>query len=101
MQAAVTRGKHQIEIERLPVPEPGPGEVRVRVRACGVCGTDLHLFGSGFFAPGTTPGHEMMGEVAASCADELITVGGDAKFIAEKAEEEGMDEKNIHKFLYT
>lgn len=65
MQAAVTRGKHQIELERLPIPEPGPGEVRVRVRACGVCGTDLHLFGSGFFAPGTTPGHEMAGEVDA------------------------------------
>ena len=65
MQAAVTRGRHQIELERLPIPEPGPGEVRVRVRACGVCGTDLHLFGSGFFAPGTTPGHEMAGEVDA------------------------------------
>jgi threonine dehydrogenase-like Zn-dependent dehydrogenase len=65
MQAAVTRGRHQIEVERLPLPEPGPGEVRVRVRACGVCGTDLHLFGSGFFAPGTTPGHEIAGEVDA------------------------------------
>ncbi len=65
MQAAVTRGKQRIEIERLPLPEPEPGEVRVRVRACGVCGTDLHLFGRGFFAPGTTPGHEMAGEVDA------------------------------------
>jgi 2-desacetyl-2-hydroxyethyl bacteriochlorophyllide A dehydrogenase len=65
MQAAVTSGPQQIGIERLPLPEPGPGEVRVRVRACGVCGSDLHLFGSGFFAPGTTPGHEIAGEVDA------------------------------------
>jgi threonine dehydrogenase-like Zn-dependent dehydrogenase len=65
MLAAVVRGKEHLELERLPVPEPEPGEVRVRVRACGVCGSDLHLFHSGFFAPGQVPGHEMMGEVDA------------------------------------
>ncbi len=65
MITAVIKGAQQIEIERRPIPEPGPGEVRVGVRACGVCGSDLHLFHSGFFAPGCTPGHEMMGEVVA------------------------------------
>jgi threonine dehydrogenase-like Zn-dependent dehydrogenase len=59
------RGPGQIEVERLPRVDPGPGEVRVRVRACGICGTDLHFFHSGFYAPGTTPGHEMTGVVDA------------------------------------
>jgi propanol-preferring alcohol dehydrogenase len=49
------------------VPEPGPGEVRVAVRACGICGSDLHI------VDGTTPtsrlpitlGHEPAGVVDA------------------------------------
>ena len=50
------------------VPEPGPGELLVRVRACGVCRTDLHLAEGDLppRAPGITPGHEVVGEVAAA-----------------------------------
>ena len=29
----------------LPDRQPGPGEIRVRVLACGVCRTDLHVYG--------------------------------------------------------
>lgn len=50
-----------------PVPEPGPGELLVAVRACGVCRTDLHV-AEGDLAvhrPGVTPGHEVVGDVAA------------------------------------
>jgi threonine dehydrogenase-like Zn-dependent dehydrogenase len=65
MRAARVRGKGEIEVERVPVPEPGPGEVRVAVEACGICGSDLHLIHSGFFAPGTIPGHEAAGVVDA------------------------------------
>lgn len=63
MRAARVRGGGRIEVERVSLPEPGPGEVRVRVEACGLCGSDLHLFGAGFFAAGTTPGHEPAGVV--------------------------------------
>jgi len=63
MRAACVRGRGAIEIARLPIPEPGAGEVRVAVEACGVCGSDLHLFHSGYFAPGTTPGHESAGRI--------------------------------------
>jgi len=59
------RGRGEIEISRVPIPEPGAGEVRVAVEACGICGSDLHLFGSGFFAPGATPGHESAGRIDA------------------------------------
>jgi 2-desacetyl-2-hydroxyethyl bacteriochlorophyllide A dehydrogenase len=61
MEAAVARGPRRIELATLPVPEPGPGDVRVRVRACGICGSDLHLLGVGGLPPGVVPGHEWMG----------------------------------------
>ena len=65
MQAAVSRGPGRIEIDSLPVPEPAAGEARVRVEACGICGSDLHLFGIGGLVPGLVPGHEFMGVVDA------------------------------------
>jgi len=65
MQAAVSRGPRRIEVDAVPVPEPGAGEARVRVGACGICGSDLHLFEAGGLAPGLVPGHEMMGVVDA------------------------------------
>ncbi|MFJ4686876.1 zinc-binding alcohol dehydrogenase family protein [Streptomyces sp. NPDC088789] len=53
-------------VER-PVPEPSGDEVLVRVRACGVCRTDLHVTEGDLPVrrPGVTPGHEVVGEVAA------------------------------------
>lgn len=50
-----------------PVPEPGPGELLLRVLACGVCRTDLHVTEGDLpvHRPGVTPGHEVVGEVAA------------------------------------
>jgi threonine dehydrogenase-like Zn-dependent dehydrogenase len=65
MRAAQARGRERIEIASVPIPEPGPGEVRVRLLACGICGSDLHFYHGGFWAPGTTPGHEMAGEIDA------------------------------------
>jgi alcohol dehydrogenase, propanol-preferring len=58
------------------VPEPGPGELLLKVLACGVCRTDLHVT-EGDLPPhraGVTPGHEVVGEVAA--VGENIAVGG-------------------------
>lgn len=56
---------------RRAVPEPGPGELLVAVHVCGVCRTDLHLVEGDLdpHRPGTVPGHEVVGEVAASGAD--------------------------------
>jgi 2-desacetyl-2-hydroxyethyl bacteriochlorophyllide A dehydrogenase len=63
MRAARVLGRRSIETARLPLPEPGAGEVRVRIEACGICGSDLHLFDAGLYPPGQTPGHEMAGRV--------------------------------------
>ncbi|SHN88419.1 alcohol dehydrogenase, propanol-preferring [Geodermatophilus obscurus] len=48
-------------------PVPGPGQVRIDVTCCGVCRTDLHLAEGDLppRRPGVTPGHEVVGRVAA------------------------------------
>ncbi|MGE0786699.1 MAG: alcohol dehydrogenase catalytic domain-containing protein [Sandaracinaceae bacterium] len=55
-----------LRLEERETVEPGPGQVRLRVRACGVCGTDVHLWEGRFPAPlPIVPGHEPVGEVEA------------------------------------
>jgi propanol-preferring alcohol dehydrogenase len=59
--------RQPLRLEELPVPEPGPGQLLVRVRACGVCRTDLHIV-EGDLSDACypiTPGHEVVGRVAA------------------------------------
>jgi D-arabinose 1-dehydrogenase-like Zn-dependent alcohol dehydrogenase len=50
MKAAVLRElRHPLAIEDVEMPEPGYGEVLVRTKACGICGTDLHIIeGTGY-----------------------------------------------------
>lgn len=66
------------ELRELPTPEPGAGEVLVRILLAGVCGTDRHLH-EGEFGPNypLTPGHEMVGEVAAVGTDVVSVLVGD------------------------
>ena len=70
MKAAVFYGKEDLRVEELPIPEiKNADDVLLRVRACGVCGTDMHIFdGDEGAAPtpaGTVLGHEFAGEVIA------------------------------------
>ena len=57
-----------LRLTERPVPEPGPGELLIKVRCCGVCRTDLHLAEGDLppKRPDVTPGHEVVGEVAAA-----------------------------------
>ena len=74
MKAAFYEAPYRVGIRETPRPEPGPNEVVVRVAACGICGTDQHIFQGDFFP--TYPligGHEMAGEVVA-IGDEVDTV---------------------------
>lgn len=68
MKAGVLTGPRRIEIRRVPVPEMAPGMLKIRVSACGVCGSDIHMWKAG---KGWSPepiadfhmGHEFCGEV--------------------------------------
>lgn len=67
MKAAVFYGKGDLRVEERKMPKPGKGEILMRVRACGICGTDSHIFngdeGAGKTPPNTVLGHEFAGEV--------------------------------------
>ncbi len=67
MKAAVFYGKHDLRIEEIPTPTPKDNEVLLKVEACGICGTDIHIFeGDEGCAPtpaGTVLGHEFSGVV--------------------------------------
>lgn len=66
MKALVYEGPGLLELHTIPDPEPGPGEVLLDVLAAGVCGTDHHIVaGELGVAPGTVPGHEICGRIAA------------------------------------
>lgn len=72
MKAAIYLGNGQrLVVENVPEPEPGPGDLIIRVQRCGICGTDLHMTeGHDFqFPAGSTPGHEVVGEVVAMGKD--------------------------------
>ncbi|TIU97746.1 MAG: iditol 2-dehydrogenase [Mesorhizobium sp.] len=55
-----------IALREVDKPAPGPEDVLVRIEACGVCGTDRHLFHGEFpCTPPVTLGHEFCGIVEA------------------------------------
>jgi D-arabinitol dehydrogenase (NADP+) len=67
MKAAVLEAIKKITV-KTDVAEPaiGPRDVLVRARACGICGTDVHIWEGDFFPTfPLIPGHELAGEVAA------------------------------------
>ncbi len=67
MRSAMFYGKHDMRIEEAPVPAVGEHDVLIRVKACGVCGTDVHIYegdkGAADVTPPTILGHEFSGVV--------------------------------------
>jgi 2-desacetyl-2-hydroxyethyl bacteriochlorophyllide A dehydrogenase len=70
MKAAVYYGPRDIRVEDIDRPGIAADEILVRVRACGICGSDLHMYRLGMFAAlgrpvanGRVMGHELSGEV--------------------------------------
>lgn len=67
MKSAVFYEKHKLVIEDIAIPEPKAGEVLIKVMACGICGTDVHIFegdeGAAATPSGTVIGHEFAGVV--------------------------------------
>jgi 2-desacetyl-2-hydroxyethyl bacteriochlorophyllide A dehydrogenase len=72
MKAAVYHGPREIRVEDVPVPSIADDELLVRIEACGICGSDLHMYRLGMFEAlgrevdtGRIMGHELSGEVVA------------------------------------
>jgi 2-desacetyl-2-hydroxyethyl bacteriochlorophyllide A dehydrogenase len=65
VQRALLTQLERIVIEEVPTPRPGEGEVRVEVDACGVCGSDLHMYRGEhpILRPPLVMGHEFVGRV--------------------------------------
>lgn len=67
MKAARFYEKGKLVIDEVPVKEPGDHDVVIKIRYCGVCGTDVHIFGgekgSAEVHPPVILGHELSGDV--------------------------------------
>lgn len=67
MKAAVFYGKNDLRVEERKIPEIRDNEVLIKVHACGICGTDAHIFcgdeGAAKTPAGTVLGHEFAGEI--------------------------------------
>lgn len=58
------RGPGHVEIREVAKPSPGSGEVLIEVKACGICGTDVHVMHDEFpYWPPVVLGHEFAGQV--------------------------------------
>ena len=44
MKSAVFYGKHDLRVEESAKPAVGRRDVLINVNACGVCGTDVHIY---------------------------------------------------------
>jgi len=80
---AKTKAELGVEIIDAPIPRPGPNEILVRVAACGICGSDLHLYlwelGADRIVSHlpTVIGHEPAGEVVEAGAGVTGFKAGD------------------------
>lgn len=72
-------------VEEYPIPRPGAGQVLVKVRACGICGSDVHMAqpdGEGYiYYPGLTGfpvilGHELSGVVVEAGSEAFDNATG-------------------------
>lgn len=81
MKSAVFYGKHDLRVVDQPMPELGPQDVMIKVKACGVCGTDVHIYegdpGAAAVTPPTILGHEFSGEITAVGAEVKAYKVGD------------------------
>ncbi|MFO7899226.1 MAG: alcohol dehydrogenase catalytic domain-containing protein, partial [Planctomycetota bacterium] len=64
MRAVVIENPRKVQTAELARPDPGEGQILIRVRACGVCGTDVHIYKGEYLGDyPVIPGHEFAGEV--------------------------------------
>lgn len=79
MKSAIFYGKNDLRVEEHAKPTVGENDVLIKVMACGVCGTDVHIYegdkGCADCTPPTILGHEFSGiveEIGANVKDVLV-----------------------------
>ena len=81
MKSAVFYGQHDLRVEQREMPALGPGEVQIQVKACGICGTDVHIYhgeeGSAKVTPPVVLGHEFAGVVEKVGEEVTVVKPGD------------------------
>jgi (R,R)-butanediol dehydrogenase / meso-butanediol dehydrogenase / diacetyl reductase len=75
MRAVAYQGTRALVAATIPVPDPGPGQVLLQVAACGICGSDLHMYEVGALPSGSVLGHEFCGRVVAAGEGARLHVG--------------------------
>ena len=67
MKSAYFYGKHDLRVQEGEIPGVGEEEVLIQVKACGICGTDVHIYegdkGAAEVTPPTILGHEFAGVI--------------------------------------
>lgn len=64
MQAIIFPAPEAISVERVADPVCAPDEVVVQIAACGICGTDVHIYRNEYMSSfPLIPGHEFSGAV--------------------------------------
>ena len=72
------RGVGNVELRDVSEPEADAGQVKIEVKACGVCGTDLHIYHDEYPSnPPVVLGHELAGVVVACGAGVSDFAPGD------------------------
>lgn len=62
MKAVVFDGPEKMELREVDYPKKGPDDVIIKIKACGVCGTDMHIYKGDFLTQfPLIPGHEFTG----------------------------------------
>jgi D-arabinitol dehydrogenase (NADP+) len=75
VKAAYYQARRELSVREAPDPEPGPNQALIRVAACGICGTDQHIFDGDFFPSyPLIGGHELSGQVVALGPQDVPTV---------------------------
>jgi len=81
MKAAVFLGEGNIAVQEVDRPLVGADDVLIKVMACGICGTDVHIFhgseGAAVTTPPTILGHEFAGIVDAIGVNVTSVACGD------------------------
>jgi len=64
MKSLVITEPNKAEVKSVLIPEPMEKELLIKIMACGICGTDIHIFRGEYFGNyPVVPGHEFSGIV--------------------------------------